>query len=516
MEPNLSSQVAIADASLTILGAKLNVSNEVKPLLDRTVNEQVAALQARVRDDPFLEVAARGEWTKMCRSIALGAAAPGMPNLWLEVRPTRAFAAQPRINESALMLTIGVQAETRILPNATKPDCPFPAQLELVPQTEQGRVNIAVPIDVPFTEVNRLLEAQLKGKTFPDDKSSAFTATVQSVNLAASGDRLLISLHLKANENKSWFGLGAEATVHVWGRPVLDRERQMLRLNDVALDVELEAAFGLLGAAARAAVPYLEKALAENAVLDLVPLAANARQSIERAIADFRKNADGVNVEAAVTDLRLAGVEFDARDAARDRGSRGHRARHGDEAGDQVRGDGTQRGHGRTTTAAPASSLIGDPSLVGRHPLVHVHHERHGEQRRGEIDDRYRYEGGNEHAGDKDRAAAHLAQPFGFGHGLVAHGRQLEIFATEQVSGGQEKNDDAQTADKQERHRDEIDQDREQSRPRAFEHGAQRRRRSSRPDPPGSMCVPLRARCRRRRRCRPTRSPPASGKSIRR
>ncbi len=313
MEPNLSSQVAIADASLTVLGAKLNVSNEVKPLLDRTVNEQVAALQARVRDDPFLEVAARGEWTKMCRSIALGAAAPGMPNLWLEVRPTRAFAAQPRINESALVLTIGVQAETRILPNATKPDCPFPAQLELVPQAEQGRVNIAVPIDVPFTEVNRLLEAQLKGKTFPDDKSSAFTAMVQSVNLAASGDRLLISLHLKANENKSWFGLGAEATVHVWGRPVLDRERQMLRLNDVALDVESEAAFGLLGAAARAAVPYLEKALADNAVLDLVPLAANARQSIERAIADFRKNADGVNVEAAVTDLRLAGVEFDAR-----------------------------------------------------------------------------------------------------------------------------------------------------------------------------------------------------------
>ena len=89
---------------------------------------------------------------------------------------------------------------------------------------EQGRVNIAVPIDVPFTEVNRLLEAQLKGKTFPEDKSGAFTVTVRSVKLAASGDRLLISLRVKANEKKSWFGLGAEATVHVWGKPVLDRE----------------------------------------------------------------------------------------------------------------------------------------------------------------------------------------------------------------------------------------------------------------------------------------------------
>lgn len=313
VQPNLTTQVALADASLPVLGAKLSVSNELKPLLDRAVNEQVTALQARLRDDPFLEVAARREWAKMCRSISLGAAAAGMPNLWLELRPTRAFAGQPHIDGTAVTLTIGVEAQTRIVPNETKPDCPFPAQLELVPQIEQGRVNIAVPIDIPFTEVNRLLEAQLKGKTFPEDKSSAFSATIRSLNLAASGDRLLLSLRVKANENKSWFGLGAEATVHVWGRPVLDRAHQTLRLNDIALDVESQAAFGLLGTAARAAVPYLEQALAENAVVDLVPLAANARKSIEAAIADFRKSADGVSVDAAVTDLRLVDIEFDAK-----------------------------------------------------------------------------------------------------------------------------------------------------------------------------------------------------------
>lgn len=313
VEPNLAAEVAVADASLAVLGTRLNVANEVKPLLERTVNEQMAALQARLRADPFLEVAARREWTRMCRSIPLGAASAGMPNLWLELRPTRAFAAQPRINASALVLTFGVQAETRIVPNETKPDCPFPAQVDLVPQAEKGRVNIAVPIDVPFTEVDRLLAAQLTGKTFPDTKDSAFAATVQTVNLAASGDRLLISLRVKATENKSWFGLGAEATIHVWGRPVLDRTRQVLRFDDLALDVESEAAFGLLGAAARAAVPYLEKTLAESATVDLVPLTTNARKSIEAALADFRKSVDGVRVDAAVTDVRLVGIAFDAK-----------------------------------------------------------------------------------------------------------------------------------------------------------------------------------------------------------
>ena len=313
VEPNLSSQIALADASLPIMGAKLSVSNELKPFLDRAVNEQMAALAARLRDDPSLELAARREWAKMCRAISLGATAAGMPNLWLEVRPTRAFAAQPRIDSAALTLTIGVEAQTRIVPNETKPDCPFPAQLELVPQVEQGRVNIAVPIDIPFTEVTRLLEAQLKGKSFPEDKGGAFTATIRGVSLAASGDRLLLSLRVKANENKSWLGLGAEATIYVWGRPVLDSAHQVLRLTDIALDVQSEAAFGLLGAAARAAVPYLEQAVAEHAVVDLVSLAANARQSIDSAISDFRKSADGVRVDTAISDLRLVDIAFDAK-----------------------------------------------------------------------------------------------------------------------------------------------------------------------------------------------------------
>jgi hypothetical protein len=123
----------------------------------------------------------------------------------------------------------------------------------------------------------------------------------------------LISLRVKANENKSWLGVGAEATIHVWGRPVLDSGRQMLRLADIALDVDSEAAFGLLGAAARAAVPYLERTLADNAVVDLLPLAGNARKSIEAALSAFRKNDNGVRVDATITNLRLVGIEFDAK-----------------------------------------------------------------------------------------------------------------------------------------------------------------------------------------------------------
>jgi hypothetical protein len=87
----------------------------------------------------------------------------------------------------------------------------------------------------------------------------------------------------------------------------------LLRLTDISLDVESEAAFGLLGAAAKAAIPYLQDALAENAQIDLKPFAANAKTSIEAAIKELQSQTDGVQVEASVTGLRLAGIEFDSK-----------------------------------------------------------------------------------------------------------------------------------------------------------------------------------------------------------
>jgi hypothetical protein len=206
-----------------------------------------------------------------------------------------------------------VQAETRVVPNQTKPNCPFPAQLQIVPPLERGRVAIATPIDIPFTEVNRLLEAQLKGKTFPDDPNAAGEVTVLRASVVPSGDRLLISLQVKAKEKTSWFGFGANANIFVWGRPQLDAAKQVLRLTDMTLDVDSETAFGLLGAAARAAIPYMKDSLEQAAAIDLKPFAESARKSIEAAIVDFQSQTEGVRADAVVTGLRMTEIAYDSK-----------------------------------------------------------------------------------------------------------------------------------------------------------------------------------------------------------
>ncbi len=314
IDPNLAGQVNLGDSSLSVAGARVNVPAQVKPLIDRNVAEQIALVQARMRNDPALEQGAKAQWAKACRSIPLQGTGAGstMPALWLEVRPIRAIAAQPRVDAANLTLTLGIEAETRVTPAETRPSCPFPATIDIVPPTP-GRVAIGVPIDMPFTEINRLVEAQFAGKTFPEDRSGAIDVTVRRATVAASGDRLLISLLVSAREKASFLGLAGEANVHIWGRPALDQAAQTLRLTDIELAVESETAFGLLGAAARAAIPHLQKTLAEKATVDLKPFAVNAQKKIAAVIADFRKNENGLRVAAEISKLRLADIAFDSK-----------------------------------------------------------------------------------------------------------------------------------------------------------------------------------------------------------
>lgn len=311
IEPNLTAQINLGDTNLSVAGVRVNVPAQLKPAIDKAVNDELASLQQRIRNDPLIEQNARREWAQMCRSIPLQGATAPAPHLWLEFRPTKAVAAQPRIDANAMTLTLGINAETRITSAETKPDCPFPATLDIV-AANPGRVRIGVPIDLPFTDINKILDAQLAGKTFPEDGNSSVAVKIKKATVAASGDRLLISLLVDAKEKRTWFGLGADATVHIWGKPVLDQAQQMLRLTDVKLAVESKAAFGLLGAASQAAVPYLEKALAEKAVIDLKPFAANARKRIGAVVNDYQKNDDRLRVDAEITDLRLDGLAFDS------------------------------------------------------------------------------------------------------------------------------------------------------------------------------------------------------------
>jgi Domain of unknown function (DUF4403) len=314
IEPNFAGEVTLGDSGLTVAGVRVNVPAQVKPMIDKNLADQLNAAGTKIHDDPAFERTARQQWAGACRSIPLQGtgAASSLPALWLELRPTRAIAVQPRVDASAVTLTLGIEAETRITPVATKPDCPFPAKISVVPPMPAG-VGIEVPIDLPLSEIGKLVEAQFAGRTFPEDGSGSVEVTVRRASVAASGDRLLITLLVHARQKSSWWGFGGEANVHIWGQPTVDLDHQTLRLTNIELAVESESAFGLLGAAARAVVPNLQKVLVDKTTVDLKPFATNAKKKLAAAISDLQKNEDGVRVAAEINSLRLADIAFDSK-----------------------------------------------------------------------------------------------------------------------------------------------------------------------------------------------------------
>jgi hypothetical protein len=94
---------------------------------------------------------------------------------------------------------------------------------------------------------------------------------------------------------------------------MLDQDQQILRFTDISLDVESKAAFGLLGPAAEVLAPYLQKMLADKAIIDLKPFAADAKKRLAAAVGEFAAQEKGLRANVTVDELRLVGVAYDSK-----------------------------------------------------------------------------------------------------------------------------------------------------------------------------------------------------------
>ena len=84
----------------------------------------------------------------------------------------RAAAAQPQIDARDVTLTIGVQAETRIVPTETKPNCPFPAQLELVPPMDNGKLAVGAADRRAVHRAQHAAGSAAQGPPFPGGRQA--------------------------------------------------------------------------------------------------------------------------------------------------------------------------------------------------------------------------------------------------------------------------------------------------------------------------------------------------------
>ena len=314
IEPNLAAQVTLGDTNLSVAGARVNVPAQVKPLIDKTVADQLTAVQARIRNDPAFENSARLQWAKACRSIPAARHRHGL----VVAGALAGTAADPRDRGTAAHRCIGGDADARHRggdphhPGADQARLPVSRDHRHRP-ADPGRVSIGVPIDMPFTDINKIVEAQFAGRTFPGGRFGLGRRHRQARQRRgigrpaadlASGQRQGEKEFLRIRRRGHCAYLGQAGARPGAADPAADRHRTRRRIGG-----------GVRAARGRGARGRAASAKGAGGQGHHRPQAVRLECAEEDRRRDrgFQKNEDGVRVAAEITSLRLADIAFDSK-----------------------------------------------------------------------------------------------------------------------------------------------------------------------------------------------------------
>ena len=126
------------------------------------------------------------QWAKACRSIPLQGAGAGV-----DAGAVAGAAADPRGRGAAAHRRRRADDDARHRgrdphhPNADHARTARFPRRSRSSRRRRPQVAIGIPIDIPFTDINKIVEAQFAGRTFPEDGSGSVNVTVKRATVAA-------------------------------------------------------------------------------------------------------------------------------------------------------------------------------------------------------------------------------------------------------------------------------------------------------------------------------------------
>lgn len=312
IDPNLTAAVDVTKARIPI---KKIGSVSVKRLLLKELHGKIAELERdlnkNISENQFIEDAARRVMTRIC-GLHDFEASDGQPG-WLRVSPEVWEAAQPFVYEDGILVGLGLTARMDIAvgPRPVEPDCSFGGPLELLDAMPEPVVSLSATGQVSWDDLSQYATQKLAGGAINGDAGGQ-TIAVQptKVTLSPYGSGILVSMDFEGALG-GWLGSKLAGSIHFLARPVLDPQREELRLDDVTLWVDSAQAMSATGPVGKVAGPFLEDLVASKARIDLGEAAAKARASVTRAQGQLNARAllnDGYRLEGGIDHIELSDV----------------------------------------------------------------------------------------------------------------------------------------------------------------------------------------------------------------
>lgn len=299
---------------LTPTDVNIDVRGTLQPEVDRMLNSLVQQFQRDIRANRFLEDAAELAWNDLCKSHPVAAVEAGAPtDLWVVVRPIAFHAAQPLIDALGMTLTLGLEADTKLVTEAQAPECDTLPPLR-IDEAEPG-LSLIVPAELAYGVLSGVLTQQFVGQSIPVG-NGALTLTPVDVRLGSED----ASLNVVVEVDVAWRGWWAwwswlfgptRASIELSTEPALDADNQVLAFKNSRISGRSNDALNVVGNLALLAQEALVSAFERAGVINLAPEAERAREAAERAAASLDTGGlGGLVVEtASVDDVRLQSLE---------------------------------------------------------------------------------------------------------------------------------------------------------------------------------------------------------------
>ena len=274
----------------------ISVRGVVQEHLDPEISELRNEIRTDIRNADFLREAAEQAWGSLCLQASLA------PDVWLQVRPLYARAAQPQITEEGILLQLGIDAETQVSTSDTTPNaqtCSFPDTLS-IEALRPANIEINLPARLDYEVLQRALSDHLVGQTFGDLVSVIVDDVVQ---VRAAGKSLLVQINVTLRTS-GWWSTQAAGTLYVLAEPYLDAESQRLRFLDVSLETASRNA--LVAAVGEASEPLVEN-LIEGYDYDLSSTYAELRNTANAALGAL--SSDDLVLDGGLEDVRFARLD---------------------------------------------------------------------------------------------------------------------------------------------------------------------------------------------------------------
>jgi len=224
-----------------VLGISFDIQDQIEKPLKKALNKALAKQQTKLAEDERILKHMESFWSKLQTPRKLTEAFP----LWLRTLPSALSLSEIRISQHAIELDLSLQAQLQTARNqAELSSSPVPLPLLSHSAIGPSLLQLNLPLLLDYQALAANLQQRLKEKPIKLTEANA-SIQVNAITIYPSNDRLVLAADITLNGFKNWFR--SHGKVYISGKPLVDNQAKVLRLENARFSRQLDSPFWTLG-----------------------------------------------------------------------------------------------------------------------------------------------------------------------------------------------------------------------------------------------------------------------------